>query len=102
VQYSETFAISAAHQLVRQTQVRAALIPGQKIPQNTLNKRQIGTRGPSRLFGKEENCFFDVCWTVHYCDNWRIKTDWMSLIILLYMFRALLYPSSGACDYNFD
>ena len=26
---------------------------------------------------------FDVCLTVHHCDNWRIKTNEMPLIILL-------------------
>ena len=28
--------------------------------------------------------YLDVCWTVHHCDNWRIKTNYMPLIILLY------------------
>jgi hypothetical protein len=40
-----------------QNQVRAALFPGEKILPNPLNRRQIGTRGPSTLFGKEENYF---------------------------------------------
>jgi len=47
----------------------------------------------------------DVCWTVNHCDSWRIQnqldrtsyfyfTSWR-----LNMFRALICPSSGLCDY---
>ena len=31
---------------------------------------------------------FDVCRTVHHCDNWRIITNQMPLIILLYFLSA--------------
>ena len=52
--------------------------------------------------------YFDVCWTVHHCDNWRIKNQidatYYSIVLLirLNMFRASLCPSSGARDYNVD
>jgi len=43
----------------------------------------------------------DVYWTVHHCDNWRIKnqldaTYYFIVLLSLNMFRALLCPSSGA------
>ena len=50
--------------------------------------------------------FSDVCWTVHHCDNWRIKKPTRCHLLFycasyrLNMFRALLYLSSGARDYN--
>jgi len=33
---------------------------------------------------------FYVYWTVHHCDSWRIRD----------MFRTLIHPSSGACDFS--
>jgi len=40
----------------------------------------------------EEQILYDVCWTVHHCDNWRIETNLMPLDILLY---SLLAHRSG-------
>ena len=47
-----------------------------------------------------------VYWTVHHCDSWRIK-DQLDVTCYFYftsyalnMFRTLIYPSSGACDYS--
>ena len=34
------------------------------------------------------NYLFDVYWTVLHCDNRRIKTNWMPLIILLYFLQG--------------
>ena len=50
---------------------------------------------------------FDVCWTVHHCDNCRIKPTRCHLLYYctsyrLNMFPALLRPSSGARDYDVD
>ena len=49
-----------------------------------------------------------VYWTVHHCDSWRIKRPtWCHLLFyftsyVLNMFRTLIYPSSGACDYSVE
>ena len=50
----------------------------------------------------------DVYWTVHHCDSWRIK-DQLDVTILFHftsyvlnMFRTLINPSSGACDYSVE
>ena len=48
----------------------------------------------------------DVYWTVHNCNNWRVKKRTRCHLIFyctsysLNMFQALLYPSSGARDYD--
>jgi len=48
---------------------------------------------------------FDVYWTMHHCDNWRIKKPTRCHLIFhctsyrLNMFWALLCPSSGASEY---
>ena len=48
----------------------------------------------------------DVYWTVHHCDNWRIRKPTRCHLIFyctsyrLNMFQALLCPSSGARDYD--
>ena len=47
-------------------------------------------------------------WTVHHCNSWKQKTNLMSLAIFYFtsyalnMFRTLIYPSSGACDYSVE
>ena len=48
-----------------------------------------------------------VYWTVCHCDSWRIRPTWCHLLFyftsyVLNMFRALIYPSSGACDYSVE
>jgi len=52
-------------------------------------------------FAKNESY---VYWTVRHCDSW-IK-DQLDVTYfpsyLLNMFRTLIYPSSGACDYSFE
>jgi len=48
----------------------------------------------------------DVYWTVHHCDNWRIKKPTRYHLVFyctsyrLNMFRALLFQSSGTRDYD--
>ena len=49
-----------------------------------------------------------IYWTVHHCDSWRIK-DQLDVTCYFYftsyvldMFRTLIYPSSGACDYSVE
>ena len=50
----------------------------------------------------------DVYWTVHHCDNWRIKKPTRCHLIFyctsyrLNMFQAILCPSSRARDYDVD
>ena len=43
-----------------------------------------------------------VYWTVHHCDSWRIKNQLDFTSYVLNMFRTLIYPSSGACDYSVE
>ena len=56
----------------------------------------------------DNSCIFDVCWTVHHRDYWRIKIGTKCHLIFywtsyrLNMFRALLCPSSGAHNCNVD
>ena len=57
---------------------------------------------PSHIFRK-----IDVYWNAHRCDNWRIRTNKMRLMVYcssdrLNMFQALLWPSSEAHDYSAD
>ena len=46
----------------------------------------------------------NVYWTVHYCNDWRMKDQldvtcyFFFTYYVLNMFRTLIYPSSGACD----
>jgi hypothetical protein len=48
----------------------------------------------------------EVYWTVHHCDNWRIKKPTKFHLVFyctsyrFNMFQALLCPSSGAGDYD--
>ena len=52
--------------------------------------------------------FLYVYWTVNHCDIWRIKDQldvtWYFYFTsdVLNMFRTLIYPSSGACDYSVE
>ena len=49
-------------------------------------------------------CKYYVYWTVHHLDSW-IKRDQLDVTCLLFnylmlnMFRMLVHPSSGACDF---
>jgi len=60
----------------------------------------------SKIVAAVQHGSFDVYWTVHRCDNWRIRTRCCVLFYYTYdtlnMFRALLCPSSGAHDYSAD
>ena len=54
---------------------------------------------------KPVHLFFEVCWTVHHCDNLRIEPTRCYLLFYcisyrLNMFRALLCPSSRAQAYS--
>ena len=47
-----------------------------------------------------------VYWTVHHCDSWRIRDQLDVTCYVFYftssmliMFRTLIHPSSGACDF---
>ena len=48
-----------------------------------------------------------VYWTMHHCDSWNKRPTWYHLLFyftsyVLNMFRTLIYPSSGACDYSVE
>jgi len=49
-----------------------------------------------------------VYWTVHHCDSCRIKGQLHNHLLFYFpsyvpnMFRTLIYPSLGACDFSFE
>jgi len=55
-----------------------------------------------------ETIAYEVYWTMRHCDNRRVKKPTRCHFLFycnsyrLNMFRALLYPSSGAHDYDVD
>jgi hypothetical protein len=82
-----------------QTQVSAAfLLRKINTSQNPLNMRQIANRGPSRLFGKEENYFL---YRETELDSSVVHTVEMSLSMINILFIFLLYDIfNDAAIYN--